>query len=87
MRPADILHSVKGLCPRKVFIHIFSGIDLVQGKNKEWYILEDNLRVPSGASYPMIARKLSRKMQSENVLGIQDRRQQGLCRTFKKDHG
>ena len=31
---------------------------LVQGKNREWYILEDNLRVPSGASYPMIAREL-----------------------------
>ncbi|MCD8110693.1 MAG: circularly permuted type 2 ATP-grasp protein, partial [Clostridiales bacterium] len=30
------------------------------GKDKEWYILEDNLRVPSGASYPMIARQLCR---------------------------
>ena len=40
-----------------IYSHI-SGIDLVQGKNKDWYILEDNLRVPSGASYPMIAREL-----------------------------
>ena len=40
-----------------IYSHI-SGIDLVQGKNREWYILEDNLRVPSGASYPMIAREL-----------------------------
>lgn len=46
--------------PKDIYSHI-SGIDLVQGKNKEWYILEDNLRVPSGASYPMIARKLSRR--------------------------
>ncbi|MCM1083793.1 MAG: circularly permuted type 2 ATP-grasp protein [Clostridium sp.] len=46
--------------PKEVYNHI-SGIDLVQGKDKEWYILEDNLRVPSGASYPMIARELCRR--------------------------
>ena len=33
----------------------------MQGKNGEWYILEDNLRVPSGASYPMIAREFCRR--------------------------
>ena len=32
------------------------GIDLVQARDGSWFILEDNLRVPSGASYPMIAR-------------------------------
>ena len=36
--------------PREIYSHI-SGIDLVKGKNEEWYILEDNLRVPFGASY------------------------------------
>ena len=46
--------------PKGVYSHI-SGIDLVKGKDNEWYILEDNLRVPSGASYPMIARELCRK--------------------------
>ena len=46
--------------PKGIYSHI-SGIDLVQGKDGEWYILEDNLRIPSGASYPMIARELSRK--------------------------
>lgn len=46
--------------PKGIYSHI-SGIDLVQGKDREWYILEDNLRIPSGASYPMIARELSRK--------------------------
>ena len=43
--------------PRGIYSHI-SGIDLVQGKNGSWYVLEDNLRIPSGASYPMIAREL-----------------------------
>ena len=51
----------EGVMPVKgIYSHI-SGIDLVQGKDKNWYILEDNLRVPSGASYPMIARELCRK--------------------------
>ncbi|MDD7739284.1 MAG: circularly permuted type 2 ATP-grasp protein [Fusicatenibacter sp.] len=48
------------LPPKGIYAHI-AGIDLVQGKNDEWYILEDNLRVPSGASYPMIARDLCRR--------------------------
>ena len=43
--------------PKGIYAHI-SGIDLVQGKNGSWYVLEDNLRIPSGASYPMIAREL-----------------------------
>jgi uncharacterized circularly permuted ATP-grasp superfamily protein len=45
--------------PQGVYSHI-SGIDLVQAKDGAWYILEDNLRIPSGASYPLIARELSR---------------------------
>ena len=51
----------EGICPPKgIYSHI-SGIDLVQSKDRIWYILEDNLRVPSGASYPMIARGLCRR--------------------------
>ncbi|MDD6571163.1 MAG: circularly permuted type 2 ATP-grasp protein [Thermoflexaceae bacterium] len=46
--------------PKAIYSHI-SGIDLVQAKDKTWYVLEDNLRVPSGASYPMIARDLCRR--------------------------
>lgn len=46
--------------PKGIYCHI-SGIDLVKGKDENWYILEDNLRVPSGASYPMIARDLCRR--------------------------
>lgn len=51
----------EGVCPVKgIYSHV-SGIDLVQAKDGGWYILEDNLRVPSGASYPLIARELCRK--------------------------
>ena len=54
------LAECEGITPKnKVYSHI-SGIDLVQAKDGEWYILEDNLRIPSGASYPLIARELTR---------------------------
>lgn len=71
--------------PRNIYAHT-SGIDLVQGKNKNWYILEDNLRIPSGASYPMIARELCRK-SFPAVFGsnrIEDNRNYAelLCRTM-----
>lgn len=55
------LAACEGITPSKgVYSHI-SGIDLVQGKDTKWYVLEDNLRIPSGASYPLIARDLCRK--------------------------
>jgi len=55
----------EGVMPVKgIYSHI-SGIDLVKGKDGQWYILEDNLRVPSGASYPMIARELCRRSSPE----------------------
>lgn len=66
--PADFVYCSTGFLPpcenivpsEKVYNHI-SGIDLVQGKDMTWYVLEDNLRIPSGASYPMIARDLCRR--------------------------
>lgn len=53
--------------PRSIYPHI-SGIDLVKGKDGVWYILEDNLRVPSGASYPMIARDICRKSSPQTFV-------------------
>lgn len=46
--------------PGGVYAHI-AGIDLVQAHDKSWYVLEDNLRIPSGASYPLIAREICRR--------------------------
>lgn len=70
--PAEFVYSSKGyfvecegITPAKgIFAHI-AGIDLVQAKDGTWYILEDNLRIPSGASYPMIARNITRKVSPE----------------------
>lgn len=55
------LAECEGIVPEKSIYSHISGIDLVKGKDENWYILEDNLRVPSGASYPMIARDLCRR--------------------------
>ena len=65
--PEDFVYSSAGYLPQcegtmppgGVYAHI-AGIDLVKGRDATWYVLEDNLRVPSGASYPMIARNLCR---------------------------
>lgn len=36
--------------PRKIYAHI-SGVDVVRTGEKEFYVLEDNVRTPSGVSY------------------------------------
>ncbi|MBW3081063.1 circularly permuted type 2 ATP-grasp protein [Bifidobacterium saguinibicoloris] len=46
--------------PAGVFAHI-AGEDLVQGEDGRWWVLEDNLRIPSGASYPLFARDIERR--------------------------
>ncbi|MBQ6588552.1 MAG: circularly permuted type 2 ATP-grasp protein [Butyrivibrio sp.] len=73
--------------PKDIYSHI-SGIDLVQGKNGEWYILEDNLRIPSGASYPMIARQISRRSSPDLFTGkhIEDNRNYASLLRRTMDH-
>lgn len=57
------LKEFVGFSPsKKIRTHI-NGIDLVKDTvNDEWVILEDNLRVPSGASYPLSIRDTYRKI-------------------------
>ena len=74
--PEEFIYISKGYLPQcknasppcGIYSHI-SGIDLVQAKSGSWYILEDNLRVPSGASYPLIARELSRIANPDSFSG------------------
>lgn len=47
--------------PGGVFAHI-AGEDLVQGEDGQWWVLEDNLRIPSGASYPLFVRDIERRI-------------------------
>ena len=81
--PQEFLYASKGYLPEcegiappaGIYSHI-SGIDLVQAKDGGWVILEDNLRIPSGASYPLIARELCRRASPETFRqnGIVDNR-------------
>ncbi len=68
--PEEFVHQAKGYLKefvgfspsQKIRTHI-NGIDLVKDTvNDEWVILEDNLRVPSGSSYPLSIRDTYRKI-------------------------
>ncbi|MBQ1914912.1 MAG: circularly permuted type 2 ATP-grasp protein [Selenomonadaceae bacterium] len=73
--------------PESIYSHI-SGIDLVLGKDGVWYILEDNLRIPSGASYPLIARALCRNCSPNTFRRntVQDNRNYGAMLKEVMDH-
>lgn len=47
--------------PHDVYVHI-SGIDLIRSQDGTFYILEDNLRTPSGVSYMLENREVTKKI-------------------------
>jgi uncharacterized circularly permuted ATP-grasp superfamily protein len=63
--PAELIHSASGfLKPCKelkpaqdIWCHI-TGTDLVRDDSGQWYVLEDNLRCPSGVSYVLENRRV-----------------------------
>lgn len=93
--PEDFIFISKGymaecegvLPPKGIYNHI-SGIDLVKGKDGHWYVLEDNLRVPSGASYPLIAREITRICSPDafRILKIEDNRDYAKILKATMDH-
>ena len=50
--------------PHDLFVHI-SGIDLIRSENGTFYILEDNLRTPSGVSYMLENREVTKRIFPE----------------------
>lgn len=57
------LKELQGFSPAKKLRTHINGIDLVKDSvSNEWIILEDNLRVPSGSSYPLSIRNTFRKL-------------------------
>ncbi|MCZ4279901.1 circularly permuted type 2 ATP-grasp protein [Kiloniella laminariae] len=55
------LSQCKGLSPpKKIWIHI-TGTDLVRAGDGEFYVLEDNLRCPSGISYVLQNRTIQKR--------------------------
>jgi len=67
--PVDLIYScpnflreMKGVkVPYDVYIHI-SGVDLIRNDDGEFYVLEDNLRTPSGVSYMLENREISKRL-------------------------
>ena len=47
--------------PYDIYVHI-SGIDLIRGADGEFYVLEDNLRTPSGVSYMLENREVTKRI-------------------------
>ncbi|MGE0822014.1 MAG: circularly permuted type 2 ATP-grasp protein [Candidatus Binatia bacterium] len=66
--PAEVVHSARsfrqacvGLNPRRgVWCHI-TGTDLVRDRDGQLYVLEDNLRCPSGVSYVLENRQILKR--------------------------
>ncbi len=82
--PADLILGSKdylkpciGLTPPKgIWCHI-TGTDLVKDKSGEYYILEDNLRCPSGVSYMLESREIIKRVypqlfSQEGVMPLSD---------------
>ena len=65
LRNSQFRPEMKGVAvPRDVYAHI-SGIDIVRAGKGEFYVLEDNLRVPSGVSYMIEDRKVMMRLFPE----------------------
>ena len=70
-QPHMLNHNLKG----GIYSQI-SGIDIIRDRQGEFYVLEDNLRTPSGVSYMLESRKISQELmpdlcQQTNILGIE----------------
>jgi uncharacterized circularly permuted ATP-grasp superfamily protein len=82
--PEHVIHSGKAYRPecaelnpqRGIWCHV-TGLDLVRGGDGEIYVLEDNLRVPSGVSYVLENRAVLKRtfpevFQAMNVRPVED---------------
>ena len=62
---AQFRHDMVGLdVPGGVYAHI-AGVDIVKNADGEYYVLEDNLRTPSGVSYMLENRKMMMRLFPE----------------------
>lgn len=81
---AGYLPQVNGVMPPGgVFAHI-AGEDLVQGADGRWWVLEDNLRIPSGASYPLFVRDIERRADPHLFRSVRIRDNRDYPRLLRK---
>lgn len=62
--------------PGQIYSQI-SGVDLIRHGDGQYYVLEDNLRTPSGVSYMLEGRAISQQLmpdifKKESILGVHD---------------
>ena len=78
--PAELVHSATsfrkqcvGLNPPKGICCHITGTDLVRHSDGQWYVLEDNLRCPSGVSYVLENRQIMKRTlpQAFDVCNVQ----------------
>ena len=82
--PASLIHSGAGFSremvnvdvPFNIYTHI-SGIDLIRDSDGSYYVLEDNLRTPSGVSYMLENRNMTYRifpglLPKNNVRSVKD---------------
>jgi uncharacterized circularly permuted ATP-grasp superfamily protein len=61
----DYIPEMKGVnVPHNIYTHI-SGIDIIRDSDGEYYVLEDNLRTPSGISYVLENRIIMKRIFPE----------------------
>lgn len=78
------LPQVNGVTPPGgVYAHI-AGEDLVQGQDGRWWVLEDNLRIPSGASYPLFVRDIERRVDPHLFRDVRIRDNRDYPRLLRK---
>ena len=81
---AGYFPQVNGVTPPGgIFAHI-AGEDLVQGEDGRWWVLEDNLRIPSGASYPLFARDIERRTNPKLFRDVHVRDNRDYPRLLRK---
>jgi uncharacterized circularly permuted ATP-grasp superfamily protein len=82
--PAELIESASGFLrpciglkpPQNIWCHI-TGTDLVRDRDGQWYVLEDNLRCPSGVSYVLENRRVMKStfpqvFNRANILPVDD---------------
>ncbi|HYA79930.1 MAG TPA: circularly permuted type 2 ATP-grasp protein, partial [Methylocystis sp.] len=70
--PAELVYRNPGFCPEMfhrraphdIFVHI-AGVDIVRTSDDGFYVLEDNLRTPSGVSYMLENREVMMRLFPE----------------------
>ncbi|MGA1227392.1 MAG: circularly permuted type 2 ATP-grasp protein [Tamlana sp.] len=69
LMPAELIYACPNFLremvgvkvPHDIYVHI-SGVDLIRNNDGEFYVLEDNLRTPSGVSYMLENREISKRL-------------------------